>query len=78
MAERVVDLLEAINVDEQHGQGGLVALRSVQRLLGIGQQQAAVGQFGQAVVKRQLADVSPGFSRSMANAQSGTMTSTRR
>ena len=54
MALRVVDLLEAVEVNEQHG--GLPALlaRSVQKPLGQIHAMGAVGQAGQGVKERQL------------------------
>ncbi len=56
VAQRVVDLLETVEVDEQHRQSGLGPPRLDQRVVGLGVQQAAVGQLRQAVVERQLAN----------------------
>ena len=56
VAQRIVDLLETVQVDEDHGQLGALLRCRRQRLLGLGQQQAAVGQGGQPVVEGQLAD----------------------
>jgi hypothetical protein len=50
MAERVVDVLEAVEIDEQDGQPGLVAVRTLQCLVQPVAQQQAVGQAGQRVV----------------------------
>ena len=56
MTERVVDLLEAIEVDQQH-RGGVVA---TQLALGAPVQQLAVGQAGQRVVQRLVAQAPRG------------------
>jgi hypothetical protein len=52
VAERVVDLLETVHVDEQHGQ----RLAGIDGLVAVGQQQRPVGQAGQLVVEGQPAD----------------------
>ena len=57
MTEGIIDLLEAVKVDEQDRQRLLVALGAGNRLVSIGQQQIAVGQPGEAVVERQLTDL---------------------
>ena len=55
MAERVVDELEAVEVDEQHADQPAVALGLLQRLREAVEEQAAVGQAGQRVELRQIA-----------------------
>jgi hypothetical protein len=54
VAERVVDRLEAIDVEEQHGQRRGDPVRAGQRELEAVGQQGAVGQAGQRVVQRLL------------------------
>jgi hypothetical protein len=56
VAERVVDLLEAIEVDQQH-RGRVVA---AQVALGTPVQQSAVGEAGQRVVERLVAETARG------------------
>src|ERR1700687_1438508 len=51
VTERVVDVLEAIEVEQQHAEHLLVAARSEQRLAESVAEQAAVGQSGQRVVQ---------------------------
>jgi hypothetical protein len=51
VAERVVDALEAVDVDEQRRDGRLVALRAQERLLDTVEDQRAVGQAGERVVR---------------------------
>ena len=53
VAERVVDRLEVVEVDEQRGHGRLAAARAHQHLLDAVEDQRAVGQPGQGVVGRQ-------------------------
>jgi hypothetical protein len=78
VAQGVVDLLEAVQVDEQHRQLLVVARGGGNGLVGLGLQQAAVGQAGQAVVEGQLADARRAFSRSSASAHRCAQASTRR
>ena len=47
MAERVVHFLEAVEIDQQHGEAALVAMRSQDRLLQSILEQRAIGQVGQ-------------------------------
>ena len=56
VAERVVDVLEAVEVEEQHRERRAVALRHGQREPGPVRQQAAVGQPGQRIGLRKLLD----------------------
>ena len=51
MAQAVVDQLEAVAVDEQHGEGGVPAAAAAHGLIQSVQQQGAVGQAGQGVVQ---------------------------
>ena len=55
MAERVVDVLEAVEVEAEHGQA-LALLQAVERPLQPLLQQHAVGQLGQNVVMRHVRD----------------------
>ena len=50
VAERVVDVLEVVEIERQHGQRSVVG-KSVERLLDALVQPVAVGQAGQAVVR---------------------------
>ena len=52
VAERVVDLLEVVEVDQHHGGGGVRAVAGGDRLLDAVAEQRAVGQPGQRVVQR--------------------------
>ena len=61
MPQRVVDLLEAVQVQEQHRHALALGLGAGDGLLGLGQQQIAVGQPGQFVVEGQLADAGARF-----------------
>ena len=54
VAQAVVDVLEAVEVQEQHGHLAAVALGTGQRLRQAVRQQLAVRQAGQCVVVRQL------------------------
>ena len=56
MAERVVDILEAIEVDQQQRRVVAQAARVVERALGAPDQLAPVGQAGQGVEIGQVAD----------------------
>ena len=56
MAEGVVDLLEAVQVEEQDVQRRAAAPGPGDRLAGLDQQQAAVGQAGEGVVEGHLAN----------------------
>jgi hypothetical protein len=55
VAEHVVDALEVVDVDEQHGGAGLLALGDRQRVQDAVAAQRAVRQPGQRVVQRLLA-----------------------
>ena len=63
MPERIVDDLEAVEIDEQHGELALVALGSVDRAAQHAVEHFAVRQIGQAVVRREIFDpfVGPGL-----------------
>ena len=50
VAERVVDFLEAVEIDQQHGEAALIAMRSQDRLLQPVLEQRAIGQIGQRIV----------------------------
>ena len=52
VAERVVDLLEVVDVEEQHRDGRVRAPRAVERDAEAVEEQRAVGQAGQRVVQR--------------------------
>lgn len=54
VAQRIVDLLEAVHVDEQHGQRPVLA--GADGLVAVGEQQRPVRQAGQLVVEGQPAD----------------------
>ena len=54
VAERVVDVLEPVEVDEQHGDGARAAVRAGQRGVEPVAQQPPVRQVGQAVVQRRV------------------------
>ena len=54
--ERVVDALEAIEVETEHGEA-LAALQAQQRLLQLLAEQRAVGELGQRVVAREVGDL---------------------
>ena len=56
MAERVVDALEAVEVEAQHGEA-LAAPQALQRLLQLLAEQRAVGEVGQRVVARKVGDL---------------------
>ena len=55
VAERIVDVLEAVEVETEHGQA-LALLHAVERPLHALAQQHAVGQLGQDVVVRHVRD----------------------
>ena len=59
MTQRVVDLLEAVKVDEQHGQLFVIARCRSHGLIGLSLQQTAIGQTRQAIVESQLANTYP-------------------
>ncbi|MNV16520.1 hypothetical protein D3C71_1072860 [compost metagenome] len=61
MAEAVVDVLEAVQVDEQHGQRGAAIARLLDGLRRLFTQQYPVGQAGQQIVVRQQLDAFVGF-----------------
>ena len=56
MAERIVDDLEAVEIDEQHGKLPLVALRGVDRTAQQSVEHLAVRQVRQAVMRGQIFD----------------------
>ena len=68
MAQRIVDGLEAIEVEEHHGDTMLAALCLRQRLLQPVMQQGAIGQAGQSVMDRRVtpATVDPADSAASA------------
>jgi hypothetical protein len=55
VAERVVDVLEAVEVDEHHDDGAIAAVRGRDRAAGALREQHAVRQAGERVVRRQAA-----------------------
>ncbi len=55
--ERVVDLLEVVDVEEQHGDRGVVAPRTVQSDAEAVEEQRPVGQPGQRVVERAVREL---------------------
>ena len=57
VAERVVDVLEVVEVQEHHGDVALGPPREGERVLDAIAKQIAVGEPGQRVVKRQLAQL---------------------
>ena len=57
VAERVVDRLEAVEVDEVDRERRVVAPAARDRAIELGQEHVAVGQAGQAVEARQLVDL---------------------
>ena len=57
VAERVVDVLEVVEVEEHHGDVPLGPTREGERVLDAIAEQIAVGQLRQRVVKRQLAQL---------------------
>jgi len=61
MSQGVVDPLEAIEVQEQHGHAVAMALGAFQGLLQAGAEQQPVGQAGQGVVMRQVAEAVAGL-----------------
>ena len=63
MAQRIVDDLEAVEIDEQHRKLPLIALRGVDRPAQQAVEHLAVRQMGQAVVRGQIFDplVGPGL-----------------
>ncbi len=56
MAERVVDALEAVEVEAEHGEA-LAAPQALQRLLQLLAEQGAVGEVGERVVARKVGDL---------------------
>ena len=62
MAERVVDLLELVEVDEVHGARAVGARRFVTRARPSGRGRGAVGQSGQRIVAGQMIDLGLGAS----------------
>ena len=61
MAQRIVDDLEAVEIDEQHRKLALVALRGVDRPPQHAVELVAVRQVGQAVMRRQIFDALVGL-----------------
>ncbi|MNI39055.1 hypothetical protein D3C73_932250 [compost metagenome] len=61
MTQRVVDLLKAIQVQEQHRHALAFRFGARDGLLGLRQQQVTVGQARQLVVERQLPDAGARF-----------------
>ncbi len=61
MAQRIVHLLEAVQVQEQHRHALAFRFGARDRLFGLRQQQISVRQARQLVVERQLADPGAGF-----------------
>src|SRR3954468_18698586 len=57
MAVRVVDLLEAVQVDEHGGEARVAPPRALDRLLEGGYQARAVGEAGERVVEGERGDV---------------------
>ena len=55
VAEAVVDVLEAVDVDVQRGHRQLLAARAGEHLLGAVEREHAVGQAGERVVQRLMA-----------------------
>src|SRR3546814_5420085 len=55
MATRIVDVLEAVQIDKQQRQRAVAAPTKRNRLIDAIKKQAAVGQPGEAVVQSQLA-----------------------
>ncbi len=60
MPERVVDLLEAIEIEQQHGEALVIAMRAQDRLLQPIEEQRAVGQVGERVVVGEIGDALAG------------------
>ena len=56
MAERVVDALEAVEIEAEHGKA-LAAPQAQERLLQLLAEQRAVGEVGERVVARQVGDL---------------------
>ena len=56
MPEGVVDLLEAVEIDQQHRQALVIAMRAQDRLLQSIEEQRAVGKIGQRVVIGEIGD----------------------
>ena len=59
MPQRVIDILEAIQIQKHQRQLPVITLRLTQHLLETFRQHGAIGQTGQQVVMRQLFDVYP-------------------
>ena len=59
VAEAVVDLLEAVEVEEQHGEAGPVAAGDEQAGVGVLEEHRAVGEAGEGVVGGQVMDALP-------------------
>lgn len=54
MAEAVIDVLEAVQVEEEHGTAAAFPGREAEGMLQAGQEQGAVGQVGQGIVVGQV------------------------
>ena len=61
VAERIVDILEVVQIDKHQHQLFLIALRPVQRMAQAVEQQGTVGQAGQFIMQRQILHPPPGF-----------------
>ena len=57
VAERVVDLLEAVEIEQHQREAGAVALRREERLLEAILEEPAVRETGERVVQRELLDL---------------------
>ena len=56
MTERVIDRLEAVEIEHQQGERLAAALRAIERLLHALAEQRAVGKAGQFVMRRHFGD----------------------
>ena len=59
--ERVIDVLEAIEIDEMHGDAAALQRKDGKRLLQFFDQLGAIGQAGQRIVMRHVGDLRLGF-----------------
>ena len=66
MAERVVDHLEAVEVQEEHRETALVALGRFQGVDQLFQEEDAIGEVGQGVVVGEVLDLARGLRRPLA------------
>ncbi len=60
MAERIVDVLEAVEVEEQHRQLGLVAIARAARGFEVIEERSPVGEARQRILARQCRDTTVG------------------